>query len=275
MSDPKPIAGFDCTFNVAPYANQIKAINGAVGRYYSFSSWKNLTRAEAATLSQAGIQVWAVWEAQGDDPSSFTGENGQAHAQEALKQAAAVGQPQGSGIYFAVDFDPSPQHIPDLMPYFRAIGGTLGAKYRAGVYGSGDVCSTMKTNGLVSLTWLAGAGGWSGSHAYADWNIRQYPPAMHPTIHQQIDPDICVGDFGGFLVTQVTQPAELPELFVGVQNVEMVKLLQTKLLTKGFDPLGIDGVFGRGTWTALTRFQKSAGLVADGIAGPQTWTALG
>ena len=51
--------------------------------------------------------------------------------------------------------------------------------------------------------------------------------------------------------------------------------LQRKLLEAGFDPGVADGIFGRGTETAVKRFQQSRGLTADGIVGPRTWTALG
>jgi len=38
--------------------------------------------------------------------------------------------------------------------------------------------------------------------------------------------------------------------------------------------LETDGLFGRGTESAVERFQSEHGLVADGIAGRQTWAAL-
>lgn len=53
-----------------------------------------------------------------------------------------------------------------------------------------------------------------------------------------------------------------------------VELLQLALLRAGFDPKGIDGIFGPNTKAALQRFQKSVGLTADGIAGVRTWPRL-
>ncbi|MDO5645882.1 MAG: peptidoglycan-binding protein [Dermabacter sp.] len=52
-----------------------------------------------------------------------------------------------------------------------------------------------------------------------------------------------------------------------------VSSLQTLLNQRGAS-LRVDGIFGRGTNSAVRSFQSSAGLTADGIAGPKTWSAL-
>lgn len=53
-----------------------------------------------------------------------------------------------------------------------------------------------------------------------------------------------------------------------------VKQVQQALLTLGFDPNGVDGVWGRGAKLACMAFQRSAGLSADGVPGPATQEAL-
>jgi hypothetical protein len=53
-----------------------------------------------------------------------------------------------------------------------------------------------------------------------------------------------------------------------------VTTLQTRLKQLGFDPKGVDGVFGSRTKAALIAFQKSKGLTADGMGGPATMAAL-
>ena len=60
---------------------------------------------------------------------------------------------------------------------------------------------------------------------------------------------------------------------IGSQG-EDVKKLQQQLLSAGYDPQGIDGVFGPKTQAAVTAFQKAKGLSVDGIAGKQTMGAL-
>jgi len=54
-----------------------------------------------------------------------------------------------------------------------------------------------------------------------------------------------------------------------------VAALQTALAAKGVYGGAIDGVLGRGTTTAVQRFQRRAGLAVDGVVGPRTRRALG
>ena len=74
-------------------------------------------------------------------------------------------------------------------------------------------------------------------------------------------------------------PSELPvtpdrrTLRKGAQGDD-VKLLQTFLISWGFDPGTPDGVFGKNTEAAVKAFQRAQGLTVDGICGPATWTAL-
>lgn len=51
--------------------------------------------------------------------------------------------------------------------------------------------------------------------------------------------------------------------------------LQSALWDAGFDPGGVDGVFGNGTRTAVEAFQRDRGLVDDGVVGFNTASALG
>ena len=55
---------------------------------------------------------------------------------------------------------------------------------------------------------------------------------------------------------------------------EQVKDIQKALNDKGFGQVGVDGIFGRGTESAVRRFQKASGLGVDGIVGPSTRSAL-
>jgi len=53
-----------------------------------------------------------------------------------------------------------------------------------------------------------------------------------------------------------------------------VLTLQSTLKQLGFDPHGVDGMFGPGCEAAVIAFQQSKGLTPDGIVGPATMAAL-
>ncbi len=54
---------------------------------------------------------------------------------------------------------------------------------------------------------------------------------------------------------------------------EEVRVLQNLLADKGYD-VDVDGNFGRGTRSAVKKFQRKNDLDADGVVGPSTWAAL-
>lgn len=53
-----------------------------------------------------------------------------------------------------------------------------------------------------------------------------------------------------------------------------VKALQVLLKGYGYDPNGIDSIFGPGCQDAVKRYQKAKGLNVDGCVGPATWGSL-
>ena len=65
----------------------------------------------------------------------------------------------------------------------------------------------------------------------------------------------------------------MPVLKRGSSGPEVLTL-QTTLKQLGFDPRGVDAVFGPGCEAAVIAFQKTKGLMADGIVGPNTMSAL-
>jgi peptidoglycan hydrolase-like protein with peptidoglycan-binding domain len=61
---------------------------------------------------------------------------------------------------------------------------------------------------------------------------------------------------------------------VGSQGDE-VRQIQQQLVNAGYDPKGIDGIFGANTQAAVTAYQKAKGLTVDGIVGEETLGSLG
>lgn len=200
-----PNKAFDC-FAGTLSSKQLAQMNGsgydAVWHYYSHSPSKNLTKASAILTTNAGLEIGAVWEAQGDQISQFSSHYGSADAEAALALATQCEQPLNSAIYFAVDTGPSASQITNnILPYFAAVKALLNGKYKIGCYGCGDVLTALEKAGLIDYFWLAGAMGWPGSRAYEALNkahVVQGQPVIVNGL--DIDPDTIYKECGLFTV---------------------------------------------------------------------------
>ncbi|HEY4640271.1 MAG TPA: DUF1906 domain-containing protein [Thermoanaerobaculia bacterium] len=176
---------------------------GFIGRYYSRTTQiagKKLTQSEAQLICQAGLRIVAVYE---DGPTSysyFSADRGVEDAQTAIAQAEAIGQPQGTAIYFTVDYNATQSDVEgNITAYFEAINQTIGGLYAAGVYGSGLTCMTILGAQLATYAWLSQSTGWTGYTNFSTWNIKQGPE--HSVCGLNSDLDDGHGEFGGFTVT--------------------------------------------------------------------------
>ena len=182
----------------------------AIGRYYSASAWKRLTRAEATAISNAGIQIFAVFENDGDPGLSVA--QGKSHAQMALDQARGVSQPEGSTIYFALEHLPdgyTSVHVPGAKRYFQGVREILGTKYRAGVYSDGVICDALLTTGLCDHAWLSASTSFEGSGAFAAsnrWSLWQRRVDIDWD-GLSIDTNDAKAEFGAFAVAAGPGPA--------------------------------------------------------------------
>ena len=68
---------------------------------------------------------------------------------------------------------------------------------------------------------------------------------------------------------QIVQAEKVQTLKKGSRGAA-VKTLQTALKDLGFYNGKIDGIFGKGTRSAVKAYQRKNGLKADGVAGPKT-----
>ena len=155
-------------------SNMVEELRGShiefIARYYRdpTSSLPALSPQEARKLASLGLKIVAVWEQNSPDPENLSYSAGYDDAFAAYKQAKAIGQPAGSAIYFAVDFNA--HELESAKEYFRGIIAGLTAasggraEYEIGVYGSGAVCDAIKRAGLARyklvdqshlLGWLA------------------------------------------------------------------------------------------------------------------------
>lgn len=209
---PTPVAntirGVDLAIDSTNMVNEIKhARLNFVARYYRdpASRWPALSPREVQSLSALDANVVAVWEWHSGNVANFNYPTGYNEAQSAYRQAKSLGQPPGSAIYFAVDFNARQQDLYWIDQYFRGVRAGLAAagngrlEYKVGVYGSGAVCALIKGERLAEYTWLSGSTAWAGTSSYTAWNIKQAPLGMrYPSLSFDHDVNEAREDYGGF-----------------------------------------------------------------------------
>jgi hypothetical protein len=182
----------------------------AVGRYYSSSAWKRLTKAEAEIISAAGLKIFVVFENDGDP--ALTADKGTHHAQIAANQAKGVGQPQGSAIYFALEHLPDgykKKHVKAIKEYMTGVRAGLGGKYKIGVYSDGVVCDSLLSDGFCEYTWLSASSSFEGSTEFYHsnkWSLAQDSHVDQDWDGLSVDVNEAKPDFGAFQVAVVHAP---------------------------------------------------------------------
>jgi hypothetical protein len=156
-------------------------------RYYARDTGnpaKVVKRAEAQAIAAAGLRLGVVQESRnGDKPSGFSKDIGFADARHSRTYAHnEIGQPEGSAIYFGVDFDTSANQVNSLIiPYFRGVAEAFAEAnglptYQVGAYGSGRTLRALLGAGLTEFAWLAQSTGWAGHAVFlasGDWALNQ------------------------------------------------------------------------------------------------------
>ncbi len=210
------LKGLDTTMELTRHAVALKRQGYDFAlRYYSHNAAKNLSLGEARALAQAGMRIGVVWETSGTRAGFFSRAQGLADGAAAYRMALdVIGQPFGSAIYFAVDYDPTQADIDGVISnYFTGVHAALyvGAEgqpsYRVGVYGSGLCCGALMERGIAACSWLSQSTGFAGSRQYAQqkrYDMIQMLPMRIPGeggVMLDIDPD-------------ATHPYRDPGLFV-------------------------------------------------------------
>ena len=158
--------GMDAMIDCASFASSIASAGMKfVARYYSKYPAKIMTRQEALALSKAGLQIAAVYQDNNNAVQYFSTQLGSQCASRALQIAAGTGQPAGSAIYFATDFNPTGEQVTGpIADYFRAIAQVFAVaptRYAVGVYGSGLTCRIIRDSSLATFTWLSQSTGFN------------------------------------------------------------------------------------------------------------------
>ncbi|MBV8779404.1 MAG: DUF1906 domain-containing protein [Alphaproteobacteria bacterium] len=205
--------GVDLPTDASDVLSEIKGSRiDFVARYYRdpSSRWPPLSAAEAQRLSAQGLKIVTVYEWRSHDPAYFSYAAGYGDGINAYRQAEAVGQPPGSAIYFAVDFNANAAQLPAVEQYFQGVNAGLAAQgggrsdYKVGVYGSGAVCDAIRRSGLAQYAWLSNSRAWAGSSMYVGWNIHQ--SGRYANLSFNHDSNEAKDDYGGFQVAGYAPP---------------------------------------------------------------------
>ena len=201
----------------------------------------SLTAAQAAADLAAGLQIVSIFETNGMGNAPYDASVGSYTSQQiigsylsttqgvtdgtkAVASAQTIGQPAGTTIYFAMDFDPGPPGYiagaqTAIENYFKGVAQALaGSGYKIGVYGAGQTLQWLTTadpsNGYtpsVSGTWLSLSTGWAGYSINASqgtthgWTLIQGNSMTAPGTSVPIDPNTAQSaSFGGWATAAVS-----------------------------------------------------------------------
>jgi hypothetical protein len=177
-SDPASIAIIDTPHNAAKVASKLSAQNvKVVVRFFARKPQPGLREKvmasdgnmidgvrEPTILIRNGLSIISLYQYRNNLPEKFlkgledTGSAKMevaADAKAALDQARLVGQPEGSAIYFGVDFNVTRASVSPVLEYFRFMKQTVGSRYAIGVYGNGFVNRTLREEKLVAYNWIS------------------------------------------------------------------------------------------------------------------------
>ncbi len=162
--------GFDCATKLTlQSASALKREGFEYTARYLGNSWKTFDTSEAEAICKAGLKLISIFQKSADRAAYFTEAQGKADGLEAVKAAKAVGQPAGTAIYFAVDFDARSSSMPSILAYFNGVNKTFHT-YKLGIYGSYAVMLAVK--GKAAYYWQTYA--WSNGKVADFIHMHQY-----------------------------------------------------------------------------------------------------
>lgn len=165
------LKGIDYTTSTT--VTQAKALKdngyGFVCRYLvpERMAWKRLTKSEVDIISAVGLQIVSIYEAGASNAANGAAQ-GIIDGKEALIETKIVEQPEGSTIYFAIDYDTN--NYDTVEAYIKAAGTQI-TGYNVGVYGSFEICEEMYKRG-IKFSWQTYA--WSHGQKSTHANVYQY-----------------------------------------------------------------------------------------------------
>ncbi len=141
---------------------------------------KDITIEEAQIILDAGLNFFPIYQTVGTKKEYFTAEQGTADANAAIEAARKLGVPNGTIIYFAVDFDALDVDITNnVLPYFAKVHETMEKSiYKTGVYGVRNVCTRVSDKGYACSSFVSNlSSGFSGNLGFpmpGNWAFDQF-----------------------------------------------------------------------------------------------------
>lgn len=227
--------GIDCAVPLT--AEKAKAMYAAGMRFAcrylvpASMAWKRLTRAEAEAITAAGLKIVSVFQ-RGTNDAKGGAANGARDGKAAYLEAKAIGQPEGTAIYFAVDYDAQPADYTAIEAYLRAAAKELPG-YLVGVYGSFAVVEEMARRGACQRFWQTYA--WSKGQVSKSANLYQYKNGQTLAGHQ-VDYNDGLGNEGWWdtAVQRVEKPVE--KRFDKESAEEVIAILGAVYMAADNDP---------------------------------------
>lgn len=153
-----------------------------VGRYIAGGEWKRLTKEEAKIIFNNGLKVFPIFQKSGTSTASFNERQGEIDGREAIKTALELGFPEGTIIYFGVDFDAQGAEIVNsILPHFESIKSVFNRSnprnYKIGVYGTRNICIQVSNKGYAETSYVSDMStGYSGNLGFplpTNWGLDQ------------------------------------------------------------------------------------------------------
>ncbi len=177
-NDPASIAIIDTPHNAARVASELAAQNvKIVVRFFARKPQPGLREKvmasdgnmidgvrEPTLLIRRGLSIVSLYQYRNNLLEKFlrgledTGSpraEAAADAKAALDQARLVGQPEGSAIYFGVDFNVTRPTSEPVLEYFRVVSRTVGSRYAIGIYGNGFINRMLRQEKLAVYNWIS------------------------------------------------------------------------------------------------------------------------
>lgn len=202
-----------------------------VGRYITGGKTKKLTKEEMQILYEAGLKVFPIYQTSNNYKEYFTEARGRRDAYYAFEALRDLYFPDGTTVYFAVDFDATVDDVNNyILPYFAAIKETFDSfatdRYKIGIYGPRYVCTAARKAGYTESSFVCDmSSGFACNIGFplpSDWAFDQISTI---TIGEgegsiEIDNNIASGRNEGSLINpELSQVVDEAETYVKRTNI--------------------------------------------------------